>query len=132
MQIQRTPFYILALVLAASLALPAGAEDAPPSPAADSSDDYSDEDLEEIVGPIALYPDIVLDSVLPASTFPTDVVQAARWVDKQEGEIESAPENSGWDGSVEALVQFPRRAGVNEREPRLDGAARLRRLRPAR
>ena len=86
MRIQQTTFVLLALAIAAGLALPAGAEEPPPSPVADSSDLYSAEELADIVGPIALYPDVVLSSVLPASTFPTDVVQGARWIREQSGD----------------------------------------------
>ena len=93
---------LVALVLAA----PAAAEDE--GGAADANaDKYSAEELEEIVGPIALYPDIVISSVLPASAEPMDVVSAARWLDKQEGEVKGAPEDSTWADSVQALVQFP-------------------------
>ena len=75
--------------------------------AADDADKYSAEELAEIVGPIALYPDVVLSSVLPAAGAATDVVSAARWLEKQDGEVEGAPEDSDWDEAVQALVQFP-------------------------
>lgn len=63
--------------------------------------------LKELVGPIALYPDAVLASLLPATTFPLDVIGAARWLESKNGVAEQVPENSGWDASVQALVQFP-------------------------
>lgn len=63
--------------------------------------------LRELVGPVALYPDAVLSSLLPATTFPLDVVAAARWLDAQGGNAASVPEDRGWDGSVQALVQYP-------------------------
>ncbi len=95
---------LIALLAAALVPLlpvaPATAEDA-------ASDKYSADELKEIVGPIALYPDIVIGTVLAASTHPTDVVQAAQWIGKQSGEIDGAPEDSGWDESVDALVQYP-------------------------
>lgn len=70
--------------------------------------------LEQLVAPIALYPDPLLAQVLMASTYPLEVVEAARWV--------SAPANRGlssdmmtnalqaqnWDPSIKALVPFPR------------------------
>ena len=58
-------------------------------------------ELDEIVGPIALYPDIVVSSILPAATVPLDVVQAARWVAEQSGEIEEPPKDSDWDEAVD-------------------------------
>src|SRR6516164_9213311 len=70
--------------------------------------------LDQLVAPIALYPDPLLAQILMASTYPLEVVEAARWV--------SAPANKGlrgdalinalqaesWDPSVKALVPFPR------------------------
>ncbi|MDJ0976495.1 MAG: DUF3300 domain-containing protein [Planctomycetota bacterium] len=68
---------------------------------------YTAKELEEIVGPVALYPEQVLSSVLPATTAPLDVIKAARWLSQQEGEVEAAPEDAGWDAAVQALIQFP-------------------------
>jgi hypothetical protein len=68
---------------------------------------YTPAELEEIVGPVALYPDTVLASVLPATTVPIDVMKAARWLELVSGEVSAPPENSGWDAAVEALIQFP-------------------------
>ena len=72
-----------------------------------SSDKYSPKELEEIVGPVALYPDVVLSSLLPASTAPIDVVQAARYVKAQGGEVKEVPDGVSWDDSVKGLMQFP-------------------------
>ena len=60
-----------ALIVALPLALGA-------APAQDT--DFSKEELDQILAPIALYPDDLLSSVLMASTYPLEVVQAARWV----------------------------------------------------
>ncbi len=49
----------------------------------------------------------MLSSLLPATTFPLDVISAARWLDAQGGNVETVPQDRGWDGSVQALVQFP-------------------------
>jgi len=92
-------------LLALLLAAPAAADES--GAAAADAEKYSGEELAEIVGPIALYPDIVITSVLPASTEPMDVVSAARWLEKQEGEVKGAPEDSTWSDAVQALVQFP-------------------------
>ena len=66
----RTLFLLSTIVFVLCFVPFAGAEDDPPSPVGDSGnvDKYSAEELEEIVGPIALYPDIVISSMLPAST----------------------------------------------------------------
>src|SRR5437868_1274011 len=64
--------------------------------------------MKELVGPVALYPDSVLTSVLPASAYPDDVVAAAAWVAGQpSGQALTAPADSPWDKSVQMLVQFP-------------------------
>ncbi|MDJ0521593.1 MAG: DUF3300 domain-containing protein [Planctomycetota bacterium] len=91
---------LIAFALFALVALPAVADEAQPKK-------YTAKELEEIVGPVALYPDQVLSSVLPATTAPLDVLKAARWLAAQKGEVKGAPENSDWDPSVQALVQFP-------------------------
>ncbi|MCS4306996.1 hypothetical protein M2404_001321 [Rheinheimera pacifica] len=67
--------------------------------------------LDQMLAPIALYPDTVLTHVLIASTYPLEVVQAARWVKdnpKLTGEAAvDAVEKQSWDPSVKALVAFP-------------------------
>ncbi|NRQ41260.1 DUF3300 domain-containing protein [Rheinheimera sp. YQF-2] len=74
-------------------------------------DSWSEAELDQMLAPIALYPDTVLTHVLIAATYPLEVVQAARWVEdnpKLSGEdAVRAAENEGWDPSVKALVAFP-------------------------
>jgi len=72
---------------------------------------YSQQQLEQLIAPIALYPDAVLAQVLMASTYPLEVVQADRWVkqnSKLKGDaLSTAVAKMDWDQSVKALVQFP-------------------------
>ena len=56
-------------------------------------------ELEELVGPIALYPDDLLAIVLPASTYPLEIVQAARFLEQLEDDKSLEPDES-WDDSV--------------------------------
>jgi hypothetical protein len=64
--------------------------------------------LDQMLAPVALYPDTVLTHVLIASTYPLEVVQAARWVkDNPKLTGEAAVEQQSWDPSVKALVAFP-------------------------
>jgi Protein of unknown function (DUF3300) len=67
--------------------------------------------LEQLVAPIALHPDPLLSQLLMASTYPTEVVQAARWVKEHPGvsspALEDAMQNQRWDPSVKALVAVP-------------------------
>ena len=90
----------LALVLAPSFA---GAQQ-------DDSKPPSEEELNQLVAPIALYPDALLAQILMASTYPLEVVQAARWVKahpEMEGEaLEGAMQEQSWDPSVKSLTAF--------------------------
>jgi hypothetical protein len=103
----------LGLTLALSVGGPARSDDGvPPSPAAapaaSSSDQkYSPEELKTLVGPIALYPDVVISSLLPATAFPLDIIAAARMVKEKGGKLDAVPEGVTWDASVQALIQYP-------------------------
>lgn len=63
-------------------------------------------ELEELVGPIALYPDDLLAIVLPASTYPLQIVQAARFLEQLEHDSSLQPDED-WDDSVVALLNYP-------------------------
>jgi hypothetical protein len=60
-----------------------------------------------LVAPVALYPDVVLASLLPATTYPEQLRDAASWVGEREAPIDAVPEDRNWDGSVSGLLQFP-------------------------
>jgi hypothetical protein len=66
----------------------------------------TDTELEELVGPVALYPDDLLAIVLPASTYPLEIVQAARFLDELAQDSSLEPDES-WDESVVALLNYP-------------------------
>ncbi len=72
---------------------------------------FSQDRLDELVAPIALYPDSLVAQILMASTYPLEVVQAARWVKQNPGlkeqALEQALASEGWDPSVKALTNFP-------------------------
>ena len=63
-------------------------------------------ELQELVGPIALYPDDLLAIVLPASTYPLQLVQAQRFLEDLEEDPSLTPDDS-WDDSVIALLNYP-------------------------
>ncbi|WP_225934523.1 DUF3300 domain-containing protein [Cupriavidus sp. EM10] len=72
---------------------------------------FKREEIEALVAPIALYPDSVLSQVLMASTYPLEVVQAARW-QKANASLKGdaavkAVQDQPWDVSVKSLVAFP-------------------------
>lgn len=63
-------------------------------------------ELEELVGPVALYPDDLLSIVLPASTVPLQIVEADRWIKQNKGNADAVPKDS-WDDAVKSLVNYP-------------------------
>jgi hypothetical protein len=66
----------------------------------------SDVDLEVLVGPIALYPDDLLAIVLPASAYPLQLIDAARFLEELESDPSLQPDPE-WDDSVVALLNYP-------------------------
>jgi Protein of unknown function (DUF3300) len=69
------------------------------------------EQLQQLVAPIALYPDSLVSQILAASTFPEQVVEADRWVqahpDLKGDALGQAVNQQAWDPSVKALTAFP-------------------------
>jgi hypothetical protein len=98
---------VMALSLVLLMAMPSAlfAQDAGGNPA------FKQEELEQILAPIALYPDALLTQVLMASTYPLDIVQADRWAkqnkDMKGDALAKALEAQTWDPSVKSLVNFP-------------------------
>ena len=69
------------------------------------------EQMQQLVAPIALYPDSLVAQILAASTFPEQVVEADRWVqahpDLKGDDLAQAVDQQPWDPSVKALTAFP-------------------------
>jgi hypothetical protein len=90
-----------------STAAAADAPEAPPPPQAP----YSQPELDQMLAPIALYPDDLLAQILMAATYPLEVVQAARWSRSHPGargeNAVALIDNGDWDPSVKSLVAFP-------------------------
>ncbi|MFH0726827.1 MAG: DUF3300 domain-containing protein [Pseudomonadota bacterium] len=87
---------------------PARAED---SDDLEPSEKFSQEELAQMLAPIALYPDALLSQVLMASTYPIEVVEADRWVQKNPelkgDDLDAALLDMEWDSSVKAVCHFP-------------------------
>ncbi|NNF48986.1 MAG: DUF3300 domain-containing protein [Woeseiaceae bacterium] len=66
----------------------------------------SQAELEELVGPIALYPDDLLAVVLPAAAYPLQIMEAARFLEELEDDASLKPDPD-WDDSVVALLNYP-------------------------
>src|SRR5256885_5543033 len=72
---------------------------------------FTQQELDQMLAPIALYPDSLLSQILMASTYPLEVVEAARWSRANPGlkgeEAVNAVEQRDWDASVKSLAAFP-------------------------
>lgn len=81
---------------------------APKARAADDPEPYSAEELQEIVGPVALYPDSLLGHVLPASTMPDQVATALERLAANDGVFDENDEGlMALDENIQALLPFP-------------------------
>jgi hypothetical protein len=71
----------------------------------------SPNELQQLVAPIALYPDALVAQILAASTYPTQIVEADRWVQTHANlkgeELAKEIDKQDWDPSVKAMAQFP-------------------------
>ena len=72
---------------------------------------YAQAELDQMLAPIALYPDPLLSQVLMAATYPIEVTEAARWSRANPGlqgdDAVRAVQFENWDPSVRSLVAFP-------------------------
>jgi Protein of unknown function (DUF3300) len=72
---------------------------------------FKPEEIEQLVAPIALYPDALLAQILMVSTYPLEIVEAARWVkanpNLKDQALEDALLKQPWDPSVKSLTAFP-------------------------
>jgi hypothetical protein len=84
-------------------------------PAGPTQAPLSANDLEQLLAPIALYPDNLLAQILAASTYPAQVAAADQWVRQMQAQDYGSPEQiaagadseNGWDPSVKGLTAFP-------------------------
>lgn len=85
---------------------------AAPTTAPASAAVFSKEEIEQMVAPIALYPDPLVAQILMASTYPLEIVTAARWSAQnpalQGKALEDALQSQPWDPSVKSLVAVPK------------------------
>src|SRR6202166_3584928 len=90
----------------------ARAETQPPSPAPQQST----QELEQLVAPIALYPDTLIAQILAGASYPTEIVEADRWLqqrpDLKGDALAKAVDAQSWDPGVKALTQFPGLLGM--------------------
>jgi len=90
----------LALVFATSAIAQA------PAAAGGAAPAFTAEELDKLVGPIALYPDDLVAIILPAATNPLQLVQADRFLDKRKADPK-LPVDDKWDDPVKSLLNYP-------------------------
>ncbi len=101
-------------VVALAMVLPAWAQGDSPS--------FSNEQLDQLLAPIALYPDSLLTQVLMAATYPAQVAEAVRWSKAHPGEkgdaaVEKVASSTDWEPSVQSLVAFPEVTNLMGQKP---------------
>ncbi len=103
------------LLLAGGLAIAqTGLPASDPAPAPPITLQTSPPQLDDLLAPIALYPDPLLSQILMAASYPVEVVQAHRWLADpanaalQDGDLAAVVNQQAWDPSVKSLVPFPR------------------------
>ncbi|MCP8941160.1 DUF3300 domain-containing protein, partial [Alsobacter sp. SYSU M60028] len=83
----------------------------PPSPSAQHPGVFTHDELVNILQSIALYPDELLAQMLPAAAYPLEIVQAARWIERNRDAVSrndfSGADAQNWDPSVKAMVRLP-------------------------
>lgn len=128
-------YCLMALAAPVVLTLPARAQNQqqpppqmqPPQQMQPQQQSLSQQQLQQLVAPIALYPDALLAQVLTASTYPVEVTLAARWAERNSNvkgpALEEAMQKEPWDTSVKGLTSVPQvLAMMNEK---LDWTAQL-------
>jgi len=99
--------YLAAILAGLLVGLPAGPPGLAQAPTADAPvQPRPPQELEELVGRVALYPDDLLAIVLPAATFPLDIVQADRFLQKLKQDKNLKPDER-WDESIRNLLNYP-------------------------
>src|SRR5581483_5418283 len=82
-----------------------------PQPVPRAAEILSPNQLDDLVAPVALYPDPLLTQVLVACTYPLELVEANQWLQRNPTltgtALTTAVQQQNWDPSVQALVTFP-------------------------
>src|SRR6187402_2847786 len=113
---------VVAFLILLALVLPGPTRaQATPAPAAAPTATFSEAELDQMLAPIALYPDSLLAQVLMASTYPADVKEAAAWSKahpdtKGDAAIEQVKDKE-WEASVASLVAFPQVLAMMDGKP---------------
>jgi hypothetical protein len=109
---------LLVLIILWPACVLAQGQEVPPPPASigpaaptTAARTFSQQELDQLLAPIALYPDALLAQVLMASTYPLEVVEADRWAKAHSylagDQLQAALQEQSWDPSVKGLVTVP-------------------------
>lgn len=102
---------LLAVAAFVAVPVPAAAQGTYGMPLPATTAGPSQDELDALIAPIALYPDQLLSQILMAATFPEDVLDAARFVRDNPGltgaALDDAVADRNWDPSVMSLTAFP-------------------------
>jgi hypothetical protein len=110
---KRLTAVICSLLLISSIALPPAAEQAQPQSegSGQAAPKISNDQLDSLVAPIALYPDPVLAQVLAASTYPIELIELEQWLaqhkELKDQALVDAVKGQDWDPSVQGLAGLP-------------------------
>jgi uncharacterized membrane protein YgcG len=92
---------------------------APAQPLPPPAPPQSTEELDQLVAPIALYPDALVAQVLAAATYPSQIVVADRWLQQHQDlkgdALAKAVDTQSWDPGVKALTQYPGLLGMMDK-----------------
>jgi hypothetical protein len=103
-------FTMMLMVIPGYAASPGGPAN-PQQETAPTSGTPSAQELQQLVAPIALYPDGLVAQVLAGSTYPTQIVEAGRWMEAHKNlqgqELAKSVDQQIWDPSIKALTEFP-------------------------
>lgn len=103
--------FLSVLLVASAAPKEVEAQQAPPTGYSGQGVPLTAEELQQLTGPIALYPDALVAQILGASTFPDQVSAADNWLKQNasltETNLMKAVDAQAWDPSVKALTQFP-------------------------
>jgi len=101
----------ICVVFLVSAPVPAGTPQEPQTNAPADAPKISNDELDSLVAPIALYPDPLLAQVLAASTYPLELIQLQQWLDKNKNlkdqALADAVAKQPWDPSVQAMAGLP-------------------------
>ena len=104
--VRRWPVLAAAALLVSTWALPQAQAQVPGVVVTNAAYVYSAQELENLVGPIALYPDDLVALVLPAATQPLQLVQAERFLAQRASNPQLAVDER-WDDAVKSLLNYP-------------------------